>query len=735
MYYYNRVLILILSLAASHTIALTPDGLMCELLAKPGLIPITDASPDLSWGFKDGKPGDYQSAYQIQAATATSFFRQETPDLWDSGKIDSQQSLYIKYSGTPLPINSEVCWRVRVWDKKGKVGPWSVVHSFKTANELGPDTSIRYPLEQKVVPPVSITTNRKGRAVVDFGRSAFGWIELVPPYEMRRGGPFTLRMGEKLKDGSPDDSPGGSLRYAKVLGALTTPMPYRVPLPMPPATHTSPTDAPPLLTTFGTVMPLRYVEVEEAPCPITTETIRQTAIYYPYDKSAVRFVSSSPNLDKVFNLCKYTIKATSFAGLYLASDHHRHPCQPAAYVNQLSHYSSDREFTLARYTLEHFLANLAPEPEWEQSTIMMAWNDWMHTGNLELLKRNYEKLKEQKLTPAPPRESDGLLVSTPLPNPSAAYTVGWPTTELDGFEFKPVNTIVNAYYCLNLRQLAEMAAALDNPSDASLFHEKSVRAQRAFHTLFFNTERGCYIDGEGSNHASLHANMLPLAFDLVPEAERQRVAQFVELRRMACNPIGAQFLLQALFEANLEDYALHLLTRHEPRGWLNMLQAGATTTAADWDDRLTARQDWNHAGGTAPLNIITRYVMGVRPLQPGFGKILIRPQIGSLTAVEGYLPTVRGTVRVGARQEPGTSYTLTVELPYNTTAQVELPTPPTTQQLYLDNKPITPPTTNGRYVIDDLPSGRHTITWGTPDTTSRFSRLLKSAYRWLPLHP
>ena len=56
--------------------------------------------------------------------------------------------------------------------------------------------------------------------------------------------------------------------------------------------------------------------------------------------------------------------------------------------------------------------------------------------------------------------------------------------------------------------------------------------------------------------------------------------------------------------------------------------------------------DLCHAWGTAPINIISRYVLGVTPLEPGFAKILVRPQIGSLARVEGMVPTAKGPVKV-----------------------------------------------------------------------------------------
>jgi hypothetical protein len=91
---------------------------------------------------------------------------------------------------------------------------------------------------------------------------------------------------------------------------------------------------------------------------------------------------------------------------------------------------------------------------------------------------------------------------------------------------------------------------------------------------------------------------------------------------------GAQYLLEALFEAGLEDDALALMTRDDMRSWLNMLEAGSTITAEAWDIRLKPNEDWNHAWGAVPANIVPRYVLGVRPLEAGFGTLLVRPQVG-----------------------------------------------------------------------------------------------------------
>ena len=696
-------------------LALTPDALMCELLAKPGLVAVRDATPELSWGFKASCPGDRQTAYQIQVASATARFKTGDPDLWDSGEVASGQSLYVPYAGKPLPGGANVCWRVRVWDRKGKPGPWSQTVAFATADTLGEDSALRYPLAQKQVKPVSVVTNTQGRVFVDFGKAAFGWVELLPPRHMERGGPFVLHIGEKASGQRVDTQPGGTIRYAKVSGALTSPNIYRVPLAADKRNTSGGKEGAAVLLPpeFGVVMPFRYVEVEECPYPVTVDSIRQLAVHYPFDMKAARFVSSDGVLDRLFEFCKYSVKATTFAGVYVDGDRERIPYEADAYINQLCHYCTDREFTLARYSHEYLMEKPTWPTEWKQHSVMMAWTDWMYTGNSESLGRCYDVLKTKKTLEFCARETDGLLVTGGPDAPAASGLrdiTDWPVGERDGFEFKKVNAVVNAFYCLNLRQMAEMAQALGKTSDAESYRVKAERAAKAFHALFFNAERGCYVDGEGASHASLHANMLPLAFGLAPEAERPRVGAFVKSRGMACSVYGAQYLLEALFAAGLEDEALDLMTRDDRRGWVNMMKSGSTITLEAWDMMFKPNLDWNHAWGAAPANILPRYVMGVRPLEPGFGKLLIRPQLGSLEAIEGYVPTVRGTVSVGVRQRPGKSYVLKIDIPVNTTARVEIPCQPG-GGLAVDGKVVPATVENGRFVIDAVVSGGHTVEW------------------------
>ena len=105
-----------------------------------------------------------------------------------------------------------------------------------------------------------------------------------------------------------------------------------------------------------------------------------------------------------------------------------------------------------------------------------------------------------------------------------------------------------------------------------------------------------------------------------------------------------------------------------------MLQQGSTITLEAWHPDYKPNLDWNHARGAAPANIISRQLMGVQPLMPGFQKVRIAPQIATLTHANAVIPTIRGNIKLNIKQTPGESYHIHITLPPNMQAELQLPT-------------------------------------------------------------
>ena len=111
----------------------------------------------------------------------------------------------------------------------------------------------------------------------------------------------------------------------------------------------------------------------------------------------------------------------------------------------------------------------------------------------------------------------------------------------------------------------------------------------------------------------------------------------------------------------------------DERSWHNMLSKGATISWEAWDIRFKPNQDWNHAWGAAPANIIPRHILGVQPLEPGYGRVRIAPQPGPLTELHGTVPTIRGPIRVDLIKNPDGKWQLDTQVPIGVTAEVVMP--------------------------------------------------------------
>lgn len=90
-----------------------------------------DATPSFSWQLPaDGEAGT-QTAYQIIAASVTDLLNSEA-DIWDSGRVESDRSVWIPYTGSStLSSGQKVLWKVKFWDEKGRESNWSVPASFE----------------------------------------------------------------------------------------------------------------------------------------------------------------------------------------------------------------------------------------------------------------------------------------------------------------------------------------------------------------------------------------------------------------------------------------------------------------------------------------------------------------------------------------------------------------------------------------------------------------------------
>jgi alpha-L-rhamnosidase len=101
------------------------DELRCEYAAKPMAVGVTQ--PRLSWVVQTGigQRGVQQAAYHILVASSPEQLKRDQGDLWDSGKVASDQSVHVAYAGKELCSAQSCFWKVKIWDQAGQASPWS----------------------------------------------------------------------------------------------------------------------------------------------------------------------------------------------------------------------------------------------------------------------------------------------------------------------------------------------------------------------------------------------------------------------------------------------------------------------------------------------------------------------------------------------------------------------------------------------------------------------------------
>ena len=97
--------------------------LKCEYRVNP--LGIDVANPRLSWVLESAQRGTVQTAYQILVSSSDDALAHDKGDLWDSGKVESDQSIHVVYAGRRLESRQRCFWKVRTWDNHGNASDWS----------------------------------------------------------------------------------------------------------------------------------------------------------------------------------------------------------------------------------------------------------------------------------------------------------------------------------------------------------------------------------------------------------------------------------------------------------------------------------------------------------------------------------------------------------------------------------------------------------------------------------
>jgi alpha-L-rhamnosidase len=310
-------------------------------------------------------------------------------------------------------------------------------------------------------------------------------------------------------------------------------------------------------------------------------------------------------------------------------------------------------------------------PAWDAFWFVIPWESYRRYGNREALAKTWPAMQKYLDVWIPQwtgKDGDAYAHTLTAGLGDWVPPQGVPT----------INAIVStAYYAHLARIAADTARALDKPQEATRYDRLFSSIRTDFNARFLSPD-GLYREKETDPFVQT-AQILPLAFGLVPDGQRASLAarlvdDIVKARNghAYVGVIGARYVLPVLTQTGHHDVACALATQTTEPSWGYWTDvAGFTALGEHWPATTRSR---NHHFFGAIVEWLYEDLAGFRPLTPGYETIEFRPQVPStgLANASASYESVRGTVATAWRRT-ATGLELDVTVPANARGRVYVP--------------------------------------------------------------
>jgi len=322
-------------------------------------------------------------------------------------------------------------------------------------------------------------------------------------------------------------------------------------------------------------------------------------------------------------------------------------------------------------------------PDWTLQWILNAESHWLYTGDEDTIATIFPAIERALAWFERHLDAGGLVADLPY-----WHFIDWAAVGRHGLA-----ATLNAVLIGALRAAARLATALESARTARRFAALAERGAAALNARHWDAGRGVYVDcvdprsGRQEPRVSQHANAAMILWDIAPrERWEPMIARITDRARLVftaappvvpsgepfdpethvvlANTFFSHFVYAALARAGRFDLALGLIRERYGR----MLRRGATTLWESYDPTASLC----HGFSATPVFQLSSQVLGVHPLEPGFRRFRVAPQLADLTHARGVVATVAGDVYVAWKQIEGT-LRLVVNVPDGTVAEIVAP--------------------------------------------------------------
>lgn len=206
-----------------------------------------------------------------------------------------------------------------------------------------------------------------------------------------------------------------------------------------------------------------------------------------------------------------------------------------------------------------------------------------------------------------------------------------------------ISILDNAWYCLALESAIGMAHIAGDIPQAKDYQSQLDIVRRASSAAFWNG--GIFRSKDYKGKTDDRANAMAVLAGFSESEKNKKVVEFL-MTNANSSPYMEKYVLESLFSNGFINEALERMKSR----YTNMVNSNLTTLWEDWVIGGSGGGSINHGWAGSPLNLLSEYVGGVTPYEPGWKTILVKPQLGRLHWVDCTVPVEGKTITVKAKQ-------------------------------------------------------------------------------------
>jgi alpha-L-rhamnosidase len=561
------------------------------------------------------------------------------------------------------------------------------------------------------VKPISIKATTKGTYILDMGQNMVGWLQLK--VKGKSGDQVMMKFAESLQK-------DGSLYIANLRDAKTTDI------------YTLKGEGEEIWEPRFIFHGFRFVEISGFPTKPTLDNFVGKVVYDDI-KTTGTFESSDATMNQIFKNAYWGIRG-NYKGMPIDCPQ-RNERQPWLGDRTTGAYGEsflfDNQTLYAKWlddikysqTQDGGLPDVAPafwryygdNVTWPGTYITVADMLYTQFADKEVIKKQYPTMRKWMVY----MEENYLLNDLMDKDKYGDWCVPPESLELirskDPARMTDGEVLSSAFYYQLLGIMKKFATIANEENDIAHYDDLAVRIKKAFNSKYLNKTTNSYANN------TVTANVLPLAFGMVPENVKEKVFQNmvheIEVTKqghISTGVIGTQFLMRTLTNFGRGDLAFKLASNKTYPSWGYMVENGATTIWELWNGNTAdpTMNSQNHVMLLGDLMIwYYENMAGIKsnPEKPGFEQIIMKPDFNAgLAFVNASYESIHGLIKSNWKKSK-TNLVWKITIPANTTALVYLPTA-TASDVKVNNVKVSQSyqIENNKLVLE-LPSGTYEI--------------------------